>query len=253
VTSTNGDEVRSGLFVSLGNFFFFHRNWMFAVVMLGLVIAYRPVYPLGSESLDRWLDVLGIAVILGGQALRAIVIGLAYIVRGGKDGKVYAEGLVTTGFFSHCRNPLYVGNMMVFFGLFIVFNNPLVYLIGVPFVLLVYAAITAAEEAYLRGRFGQEYEDYCGRVRRWLPTLRGLRQTVRGMTFSWARVVIREYGSTYAWTSWLLFLLGYERLAHSTYKQEQAPLVLLLAAWILATVAWLAIGQLKRSHRLVAD
>ena len=97
-----------------------------------------------------------------GQALRITVIGYRYIVRGGKDRRVHAEDLVTEGIFALARNPLYVGNMMVLFGLFIIWNSPLLYLVGVPFTVIGYWAIVAAEEAFLRG------EVRCA-VRRLLP------------------------------------------------------------------------------------
>lgn len=142
---------------------------------------------------------------------------------------------------------------MVYLGLFIIFNSPAVYLIGIPFVLLVYASIVAAEEEYLRRKFGSEYADYCRQVNRWLPEFRGLRRTMQGMTFSWRRVVLREYGSTYAWVSGVLVLLAYQSLAHSTYQREQTRLTALASMWIAATILWAVVRYLKLSDRLRAD
>jgi len=237
----------------MGNVFFRHRNWLLTVVMIGLFVAFRPTYPRGSAYLDAWLDLVGIVVILAGQALRALTIGLAYIERGGKEGQVHATKLVTAGLFNHCRNPLYVGNIMVYLGLFIIFNSPAVYLIGIPFVLLVYVSIVAAEEEYLRRKFGRAYADYCSQVNRWLPGFRGLRRTMQGMTFSWLRVVLREYGSTYAWVSGVLVLLAYQSLVHSTYQREQTRLTVLASMWIAATILWAVVRHLKLSDRLRAD
>jgi hypothetical protein len=47
---------------------------------------------------------IGLVVTITGQLIRGITIGLAYIIRGGKDRPVYAEDLVTEGMFNHCRN-----------------------------------------------------------------------------------------------------------------------------------------------------
>jgi protein-S-isoprenylcysteine O-methyltransferase Ste14 len=245
--------TRPGILVKMGNFFFRHRNWLVTAVMIGLFVGFRPRYPHGNAKLDGWLDLAGIVVILAGQGLRALTIGLAYIVRGGQDGQVYATKLVTAGLFHHCRNPLYLGNIMVYHGLFAIFNSPAVYLIGVPFVLLVYVSIVAAEEEYLRRRFGSEYADYCRRVHRWLPDFRGLRKTMQGMNFWGTRVVLREYGSTYAWVSTVLALLAYESLAHSTYQREQTRLAVLASIWIGATILWAVVRYLKLSNRLRAD
>jgi protein-S-isoprenylcysteine O-methyltransferase Ste14 len=242
--------TRPSILAAMGNFFFRHRNWLLTVVIIGLFAAFRPTYPRGSAKLDGWLDLAGIAVIVAGQALRALTIGLAYIERGGKQGQVYATKLVTAGLFSHCRNPLYVGNIMVYLGLFIVFNNAMVYLIGIPFILLVYVSIVAAEEKYLRRTFGSEYADYCRQVNRWLPEFRGLRKTMQGMTFSWLRVVLKEYGSTYAWVSGVLAVLVYESLAHSTAERERTRLTALAAIWVAATIGWAVVRYLKLSGRL---
>ena len=58
---------------------------------------------------------------------------------------MYAETLVTRGFFAHSRNPLYLGNFLVLLGLFVIYNNPWVYALGVAFFAVTYRAIVAAE------------------------------------------------------------------------------------------------------------
>ena len=45
-----------------------------------------------------------------------LTIGYEYIVRGGRQGKVYAEDLVQGGVFAHSRNPLYLGNLLIIVG-----------------------------------------------------------------------------------------------------------------------------------------
>lgn len=106
-----------------GNFLFRARDAVFPLVLLVLLVAFRPEYPFGSPLWDRRLDLVGLLVAAGGQALRAAVVGYAYIIRGGKNRQVYAEGLVTEGFFAHARNPLYVGNILILAGLFLIWNS----------------------------------------------------------------------------------------------------------------------------------
>src|SRR5678815_5444661 len=65
----------------------------------------------------REMALAGLLIALSGQVLRAVTIGLEYIIRGGRNRQVYAEKLVTGGMFAHCRNPLYVGNFLVLVGL----------------------------------------------------------------------------------------------------------------------------------------
>jgi protein-S-isoprenylcysteine O-methyltransferase Ste14 len=252
-TAAPARSTRVSPLVWWGSFFFRYRNGLFPLVLVALFAGFRPVYPGGSERLDTWLDLLGIGVILTGQSLRAAVIGYAYIQRGGKNKQVHAETLVTEGLFRHSRNPLYLGNLLVLTGLFIVHHNPWVYGLGIPFFVFAYRSIVAAEEAYLRGKFGAKYEEYCRRVNRWLPDFRGLRRSIEGMRFSWRRVVLKEYGSTCAWCAGVLLLLAYDTLTHFHY--EQRPLYLTTLAALLAVVAaaWVTVRFLKKSRRLVEE
>ena len=138
-------------------------------------------------------------IALVGQAIRAGTIGLAYIIRGGKDHRVYAEDLVTSGIYAHVRNPMYLGNAFLLAGLAIASNSWLFVLVGVPIALAVHATIIAAEEDFLRKKFGAQYDTYCARVPRLLPKLRGLAATFRGMRFDWRKVVRQEYAKPFDW------------------------------------------------------
>jgi protein-S-isoprenylcysteine O-methyltransferase Ste14 len=76
--------------------------------------------------------------------------------------------LVTAGPFRFSRNPIYIGLSLAYIGLSLVFNSywPLPFL---PLVLVImYFGVIQREEAYLEELFGQDYQDYKARVRRWL-------------------------------------------------------------------------------------
>lgn len=103
--------------VKIGNFLFHYRNGLFPVVYLLLFFKSRPV--MGNYRLAA---ATGFAVALLGQLLRALTIGLEYIIRGGRNRQVYAEQLVQGGIFAHCRNPLYVGNFLILIGVGIASN-----------------------------------------------------------------------------------------------------------------------------------
>lgn len=77
------------------------------------------------------------------------------------------DKLVTSGVFAVSRNPIYVGFGMVLLGEFLVFPNwiPLAYL-GTA--LWLFNRQVLREEAFMREHYGQQYTDYCGRVRRYL-------------------------------------------------------------------------------------
>ena len=181
----------------LGQIFFRYRNAIGPVVFLVALFIGTPTYPLGRDDLNLALDGLGVCIALLGQALRIITIGYEYIERGGRDRKVYASTLVQGGVFGHCRNPLYLGNIMLAVGIALVVHSAAFYLIVLPVVEYAYVAIVAAEEAFLQGKFGDAYRDYCQRVNRWIPRWRGWSQSVAGMRFNWRRVLVKEYNTTF--------------------------------------------------------
>lgn len=248
--SPNEPSLPLRLLVRYGNFLFRYRNALFPVVLLTLLFAFRPVYAAGNAGVDVFVDALGVLVALAGQVLRVAVIGYVYIIRGGKNARIYAEDLVTGGFFSHSRNPLYLGNILVLLGLFIIHNNPWVYALGVPFFVIGYAAIVAAEEAYLHEKFGAAYDAYARDVPRWFPRLRGLQQSLEGMRFNWKRVVSKEYGSTFAWAAGAVLLMVYETLTHYSYSERGAFLNALWGCLALLMVGYGIARYLKLTHRL---
>ena len=195
--------------IQIGNFFFKYRNLLF-ILLYGLL--FLPSPELFTENIfhadyKTWPLIIGLFVTVLGQAIRGATIGLAYIVRGGKDKKVYAEQLVTTGIFSHCRNPLYVGNILMLLGVGILANSLVYVAIIMPMFLFIYQAIVLAEEHFLRGKFGADFDAYCAKVNRWIPSLKGLGATFSSMEFNWKRWVLKEYTTQFIWLAGIALLI----------------------------------------------
>ena len=241
------------LLVRLGNVVFRVRDGLFPAVLVLLFVLTKPEWPGNDQRLDDILDLVGVLVALLGQALRVAVVGTVYVIRGGRNRKVYAEELVSGGFFAHCRNPLYVGNLLVLLGLFVIWNGPAAYLVAVPFFLLAYSAIVAAEENFLRGKFGEPFDEYCARVSRWIPKLSGLRASLAGMRFHWQRVVIKEYGSTASWMIAAAVLLLADSLAHQTWAARPVYHAAVAAAIPVVAVLWGTARWLKKTKRFQDD
>ncbi|MCC7412856.1 MAG: isoprenylcysteine carboxylmethyltransferase family protein [Gammaproteobacteria bacterium] len=230
--------------IACGNWLFRYRNAAFPVVLLALLLG----LPSATGATDGVLDVAGVLLAMSGQALRAAVIGFAYIKRGGVNKRIHADRLVSTGLFAHARNPLYLGNLLILTGLFLVQGNPWGIATGTVFFLGCYAVIVAAEEHFLRGRFGGDYAAYCARVPRWLPRLRGLGATVAGMRFSWRRVVLKDYGTCYFWCLGLIALFAREAYVRGAGSAVLAPALAQAAA---LTLGVLTIRVLKKRRLLV--
>ncbi|MEP7243414.1 MAG: isoprenylcysteine carboxylmethyltransferase family protein [Gammaproteobacteria bacterium] len=233
--------------VQLGDFSFRYRGYLLPVAVLLLIL------PSPHFFVDpAWAGIAGFAIAVFGQALRVMTIGLAYIIRGGKNHRVYAETLVTTGLYSHCRNPMYVGNFFLLLGLAVVSNSWLFALVGVPLSLGMHKAIVAAEEHFLRTRFGSQFEAYCARVNRWVPRLGGLLTTVRSMQFEWRRVVRKEYAATFDWFS-ATALVVLVNLWRSDGFDDHPALTALMAVVIVARfILWLAARQMNKADTAVS-
>ena len=233
------------MMVAIGNFVFHYRNGLFPLIY-GLALFKS--HPLFGDF--RLAALIGFVVALTGQLLRAITIGLEYIKRGGRNRQVYADNLVQGGVFAHCRNPLYLGNFVIIVGIGIVANSRLFLAIGVPLFALAYAAIIAAEENYLRAKFGEEFQQYCARVNRLIPNFSGFGQTFSGMHFNWRRLITAEYGSTFIWTA-AIPLLTLRNIWWEGQYDIRKPLVWSLwSCFGFATLAYATARFLKKSGAL---
>jgi protein-S-isoprenylcysteine O-methyltransferase Ste14 len=187
--------------IAIGNFFFKYRNNLFIFLYLLLFVPspmlFKPEH--FGEKYYLYPIILGLLVTFAGEIIRGITIGLAYIIRGGKDKKVYAEKLVTEGIFNHCRNPLYVGNILMLLGVGILSNSLFYVGVVMPLFLFIYQAIVLAEENFLRNKFGAQFDAYCSRVNRWFINFRGISNAFDGMQFNYKRWVLKEYNTLLVW------------------------------------------------------
>lgn len=239
------------MMVKIGNFIFKYRNIIFPLFFIMLVVGVRPLPE--SRHAELWRYAIGIIVALAGQAIRALTIGLAYIKRGGKDRKVYAKTLVRDGIFAHCRNPLYLGNILTVIGLGIVAHSVPFYVIGIPFFIFMYMAIIRAEEHFLANMFGEEYVEYCRKVNRLVPNLSGIRRTLSSMQFKWRRLIVKEYGTTYTWIIGIILLIMKNHYLHYGLEESRPVIVSSSVLLILVTLFYAVALYLKKSRRLVAD
>jgi protein-S-isoprenylcysteine O-methyltransferase Ste14 len=235
--------------IALGQFFFRYRNALFPC-------AFALVFLPGPRLLADPLLALaiGAAFALLGQTVRGLTNGLKYIIRGGRERRVYARDLVTEGLYAHTRNPMYVGNILILIGVAVASNSWACLAIAVPLFILVYASIVAAEEDYLRREFGAAFDSYRSVVPRWNLRLNGLSRTLQGMTFHWRRLLVKEYGTLCGWIGGLS-LLGLLRLAQLSgfdahHERLRAVLIAVLA---LAGAGWVVAWLVKRTRIIVAD
>ncbi len=79
-----------------------------------------------------------------------------------------ASSLQTTGVYKISRNPMYVGLAIVYLGITCLIGNWWNIILFPLLLLIVQEYIIKREEKYLELEFGQDYEEYTRKVRRWL-------------------------------------------------------------------------------------
>ncbi len=117
--------------------------------------------------------ILGFIIAIIGEATRFW--GVSYAGSETRTtGSVGGSQLVISGPFAHVRNPLYVGNMMMYVGIGIMSLAlfPYLQIAALVFFLIQYKFIIDGEEEYLKKTFKQDYKQYCENVPRLIPQFR---------------------------------------------------------------------------------
>lgn len=242
-------EKKSTL-VKIGDFFFKWRNYVFPIIIVFLFIVFPvPGEYFGRPALEEWKDVVAISLVIVGLAFRFLTIGWAYIKRGGMNKEVYADTLVKSGLFGVCRNPLYVGNMMVYIGVFIQHGNPVVVVTGIALYTFIYIAIIAAEEYYLRNKFGDEFSRYCAVVPRWVPDFGKYRQSIEGMNFSFRRSILKDYSTIFN-AALAMALIEVLEQYHFKPALYETTLKFSLALLFAASIVLVTVKYIKKTGKL---
>ncbi|NCQ19753.1 MAG: isoprenylcysteine carboxylmethyltransferase family protein [Ignavibacteria bacterium] len=124
------------------------------------------------QQSNVWSLPLGLLIAVCGELIRLWAVSWA-----GSEtrttGKVGGTYLVINGPYAHVRNPLYVGNILIYFGLgimsFALF--PYLQIIALAFFIYQYYEIIKEEEGFLREKFGNDFDEYYKNVPRIFPRL----------------------------------------------------------------------------------
>lgn len=230
-------------------------GWLFrwrGVLPLALVglmlLALRDHHALGGrDDLERlWgLGCLGVSLL--GLALRVLTIGHSPRGTSGRNThRQRAEVLNTTGLYSVVRHPLYVGNFLMALGVVLVPHAAWLVLVYALLFALYYERIMLAEEAFLRDRFADAFEDWAARTPAFLPN--PLLWRPAALPFSARNVLRREYNGLFAVVAAmaLLQMVGSVVLTGAPQLAPPWPALLGLTASI-----WLVLRTLKRHTALL--
>lgn len=184
---------------AIGGWLFRHRTALplpIVALLLGV-----PGATTGASASLAWL---GPVLVLTGEALRAW--GVHHIGSVSRTRSDRLGPLIDSGPFAYVRNPLYIGNVLLWLGF--AFSARLAWLAPLVWVLLAleYHAIVRWEETLLADRMGAPYLDYLTRVPRWWPRL-STRAPHGDAARNWKATVYSERGTLIA------IVVGYALLA----------------------------------------
>jgi protein-S-isoprenylcysteine O-methyltransferase Ste14 len=157
--------------------FVFVRAITYAVLFIGLLIIYVPARLLSWSGIVRpaVIEVPQVAGMVIGAAGAVValwcIFTFASIGRGTPAPFDPPRRLVIQGPYRFVRNPMYIGVGLALAGAALFYKSwPLLGYTGL-FLLATHLFVVCYEEPTLRQTFGQEYEAYCSRVRRWWPSV----------------------------------------------------------------------------------
>lgn len=145
--------------------------WGFGLVLVPLVL-HEIEDALGADGV-HWPGrrAVGTALLAGGSALGLWSAWLMAVQgRGTPVPFAAARRLVANGPYRVVRNPMAISAVVQLLGVAALLGSPAVVALAVGAGLFWNAVMRPSEEAFLLQQFGDEYEDYCRRVRCWLPT-----------------------------------------------------------------------------------
>ena len=180
-------------FINQGNFLFKYRSYLpLTLLPVILLAAYFNNIKITDPTWNFLSDLCCYLVFLTGFVIRIFTVGQVPRNTSGRSTKNYiADRLNTTGTYSIVRHPLYLGNFFMWLGIVMYFRSISAIIIFIPVFFLYYERIMCAEEAFLKGKFHQEFELWANKTPAFMPDLRLWKPS--DLSFSFTNVLKAEY------------------------------------------------------------
>jgi protein-S-isoprenylcysteine O-methyltransferase Ste14 len=153
------------------------RAVVYATLFIGIVLVYLPARTLSWAGVSR-PERIGLAQVIGliVTAISAAVavwciVNFAIVGRGTPAPFDPPRRLVVRGPYRYVRNPMYLGAGLAVAGAALYYQTAALLAYAGAFLLLMHVLVVSYEEPTLRQTFGEDYQAYCLRVRRWSPRI----------------------------------------------------------------------------------
>lgn len=185
-----------------------------------------------GEGLDDKFNLACFAISLIGLLFRAATVGFVPSGTSGRNtSEQRANSLNVTGLYSVVRNPLYLGNFIVAFGIVLSLKTWWFIALFVMAYWLYIERIIAAEEVYLSSKFGKEYDDWADTTPCFFPRFSLWQPPAE--KFSLRTVLRREYNGVLVI---VLTYLGIEAITDIIAEDQS------VARWASRDYLWIGIA-----------
>lgn len=140
----------------------------FSALILSILLANFVFPQKGRGLLDKFIDSIGIGIILLGFLFRIAARG--YKAEKSNNGR----NLVTDGPYSLMRHPMYFGTLLIGLGIISILLEWWAFFLFLFVFLLIYVPQIKKEEGHLSKRFEHEYRRYLETTPKYFPNLIGL-------------------------------------------------------------------------------
>ena len=177
-----------------GDFLFKYRSYLpIIIIVIGLIVFIQKESAASGMGGDKYtFELMCLLVAVFGLLIRFFAIGYSGDNTSGRnttEGQI-ADSVNTTGPYSLCRHPLYVGNFFMWLGIAMMTQN-LWFIVAFIFLYwLYYERIMYAEEDFLIEKYGTEYTNWSEVTPAFVPSFSNWKKPIH--QFSWKKVIRQE-------------------------------------------------------------
>lgn len=235
-------------FEKSGNWLFRYRSYLPVVLFpfAAIVVLFGDIDFSLSEGVAY--AVFCFLVSVAGLFVRAYTVGHTPAGTSGRnttEGQV-AETLNTTGIYSAMRHPLYLGNYLMWMGPILYVGSAWFAVVCSLMFWLYYERIMFAEEAFLFGKYKEEYREWANRTPAFIPSFRRWQKSK--LDFSFRNVLKREYNGLFYTALSFVFV---DVLRNYTISEEFYVLEFWQIVFVVCLVLLIVLKTLKRGTRIL--
>ncbi|MBU2221445.1 MAG: isoprenylcysteine carboxylmethyltransferase family protein [Candidatus Omnitrophica bacterium] len=233
-----------------GNWLFRWRSYLPLLLIPVLLIGLRDsriLERIFGDSISDFWEACAIVISFTGLLVRCLTAG--YVPRGtsGRNTKWQAaETMNTTGMYSVVRNPLYLGNFIIVFGIVLFIQVWWIALLVSAGFFVYYERIIFAEEEFLRKKFGIQFTEWAEKTPAIIPNFKNWKKPA--LSFSFKTVLRREFSTMFSIIAVFFFL---EVATNFIINKHFSARSSWIAFFITGLIFYFIVLVLKKKTRLI--